>query len=36
MLQKNSALHTNLAFELIVVRCFNNLDEMSGNGIGAD
>jgi len=36
LLQKSSALHTNLAFELLVVRCFSNLDEMSGNGIGAD
>jgi len=26
----------HLAFELIVVRCFSNLDEMSGNGIGVD
>ena len=36
LLQKSSALLTNLAFELLVVRCFSNLDEMSGNGIGAD
>jgi len=36
LLQKSSALHKNLAFELLVVRCFSNLDEMSGNGIGAD
>ena len=36
LLQKSSALHTNLAFKLLVVRCFSNLDEMSGNGIGTD
>jgi len=36
LLQKSSALHTNLALELLVVRCYSNLDEMSGNGIGAD
>ena len=34
LLQKSSALHTNLAFELLVVRCFSNLNEMSGNGTG--
>ena len=36
LLQKSSDLHTNLAFELLVVRCFSNLNEMSSNGIGAD
>jgi len=36
LLQKSSALHTNPAFELLVVRCFSNLNEMSGKGIGAD
>jgi len=36
LLQKSSTLHTNLAFKLLVMRCFSNLDEMSGNGIGAD
>jgi len=30
------AMHTNLAFKLLVVQCFSNLNEMSGNGIGAD
>jgi len=36
LLQKSSALHTNLVFKLFVVRCFSNLDEMSGNSIGTD
>jgi len=36
LLQKSSALHTNLPFELLVVQCFSSLDEISGNGVGAD
>jgi len=36
LLQKSSAMHTKLAFKLLVMQCFSNLDEMSSNGIGAD
>ena len=33
LLQKSSALHTDMEFKLLVMRCLSNLDEMSGNGI---
>jgi len=36
LLQKSSALYTNLVFKYLVVWCLSNLDEISSNGIGAD